>query len=351
MTILFVGGEDLDFTPIGATYNSTGIAISVADGDSNSINFRPAFACCALNPTVSTGDVEPGDVATIVSFIRTQPFNASNLWLTARVTSSSISSFTGTIANPGMINLRDASGVLRLQLQPVNCAVSSPWMLQKVSAAGVTTTLATSGTGLSDSPSIPDKIDWQVNYATAGGAALYINGNQVLTYTGDVTTDGATTLATADFGGLDGPIWAWSEVIIATTDTRMMALASLPPAAAGATSHWTGSDANLKGIAYSNRSGINTATAGAVQQLTTATALPAGAWSVIGSSAPRGPPPSWDRRSTSISASASVAPTTSRPTRRSVAATAASPIPGPSTLRPVSPGRPRTWPAVSSDCR
>ncbi len=131
-------------------------------------------------------------------------------------------------------------------------------------------------------------MDLYINYASGGQVTLYCNGVQVASYTGNVTTNSATTLNQVQYSGSiygNGTTSTyWSEMIVATTSTLSMRLASITPAANGNTDNW-----DTGGVSNINESTLNTATvnasgtSGQLQEYTIGTStLPTGSYSVVG---------------------------------------------------------------------
>jgi hypothetical protein len=109
---------------------------------------------------------------------------------------------------------------------------------------------------------------------------LYVNGVQAATYSGDVTTDGQTSLAQLWLGSGDAT-WGtdYSEVIVSTADTRLMHLDTIKPVANGNTMAWTGSVSNINQATYNDSTTISSATSGQIAEFTVP-ALPAGNWQI-----------------------------------------------------------------------
>lgn len=242
--ILFAGQEDLSFTPIGAAFSTSGTHGLLID--TNAAHFRSGYARYAINVTYNsnTDSMQPNTVFARASFAATTQF-----WWTARVYYSP--SDGGNSISWAWV-LRDSSGVARLRMRAAssNTAVTT-FAIETISAEGVVNQLgANTTTAFSTNPATPDKIDVFLNYATGGTLTIYINGVQIFSVSEDITTDFATSLAMLDLGELQNgsnsrPTNAWSEVIVATQDTRNMSLCTLAPNAAGNTQTWTSSTTNV----------------------------------------------------------------------------------------------------------
>jgi hypothetical protein len=68
---------------------------------------------------------------------------------------------------------------------------------------------------------------------------VWADGVSLLSFSGDVTTDSATTVNGLEIQGIGNTVSYLSEIIVATTDTRAMALWSLTPTASGTTQQFT----------------------------------------------------------------------------------------------------------------
>lgn len=267
MSFLFVGGEDSDFNKLGAC------AVDTA----NAAARRTGKARCSLK--VASGALGDGWQAVFSGA-------ASSFWLTGRGYFTSIPN-VATSSPSHMIALLDAAGVRRLALVlPAGSYVSNYtkyWRLVKIDAAGAMTTLATAGNTLSTDTL--QKVDIYVNYAVAGQVQVYLDGTKIIDYSGDVTTNSATALASAVFGQdhANGSSFAdyWSEIIVSTTDTRSLSLVTLPPAAAGNAFNWTGATSDVNEVTLDEATLITSATAGQIAQTTVATTGLAGTTGIV----------------------------------------------------------------------
>jgi hypothetical protein len=119
----------------------------------------------------------------------------------------------------------------------------------------------------------------------AGSVIVYVNSVLVMTYSGDVTTNSATQLAqvqlaSADCGG-NGADTYWSEVIVATNDTRAMNLWTMNGTTAGNAQAWTGTASNPNQTTNNDATFISSATANQIQEYKTPTlAQPPGTYTV-----------------------------------------------------------------------
>ncbi len=283
-SLLWIGAEDLDFLPINGAYGDleTGdwstifmAAAGVSHNGGVSL-FRPAFARCALCPDIGV-------------WIRSANLGVQgSLWCAGQVLSSSNADGAGT---NDLIRWVDAAGVVRLVIEAQN-PNRETLLLVTVSGTGARTQIASSTSGLSPvNASTPDRIDAKLVYAVAGTFDLWINGTLAMTFAGDVTAgSGLAGINYVDFGkmgtGSGGPynnnfLTGWSECFASTTDSRAISgIVTVPPAGDGATAQWAGTYANVDGLLYVDSTVISTTAAGQLQQLTTATAMPAGSFAV-----------------------------------------------------------------------
>lgn len=250
MTYLFVGNEDHDFSPIGACTVDT--ATTAAR--------RTSYSRCSLKvASAAPTDGWQGALSAV----------SSEFWLTARF--STVSSAYGFV-RPYVISLLDGpTRRLVLTLQTGNLVQQDFWRLDKQNAANAITTLQTSTTMFPGDGSV-NKIDVYVKYAVAGIVRVYIGGALIIDYSGDVTTDGATSLSSFVLGqaSVYGPNYNifWSEVIASTEDTRSMGLISVWPAANGNTFGWTGSYASVDEVTLDDTDVTTSSTANQLAQVT-----------------------------------------------------------------------------------
>lgn len=251
MTILFAGGEEGDLIK-----TSTACIVET----STTIR-RSQYNRCALK--VATASATDGWGAKFAA--------STSFWATARM------KIGGNVFGSGNhgrgFALMDGS-VIRLYVStPASFAgliYNQPICLIKVDAAGNKTQLATSAT-LFPGPDSLSKFDVQVvNYGTSATVRVYLEGVQIISYTGDVTTDGATSLnglrLCAPTANNDW-FW-WSEVIVSTNDTRTLSLATLAPAAAGNAWSWTNSYAAVNEVTLDDTTIASSGTANQIAEAT-----------------------------------------------------------------------------------
>lgn len=239
-TYYFAGGEDHDFTKLG----SCGVNTSNTDAR------RTAYARCGLSVAYSN----PGE-----GWVGTLSSSASAFWFSARAYS---------LASPSsgfeLLAFNDASGVKRLVVD----ISSSGFRLAKYNAAGTLTSLATSAVSLAYTTL--QKLDAYLNYTASGSFQLYLDGTLVLSYTGDMLTDSATSIAAFRLGSQNASTGTiWSEVICSDSDTRSMSLVTLAPSANGNTFNFTsGSVSSINETTLDDGTVITSNTVGQIAQFT-----------------------------------------------------------------------------------
>lgn len=260
MTVVyFAGNEDSAFLING----------SVIPGSSASALFRSAFTrgYLAINSDA-------------LSYVQTSPdFSSSSFWYSGRVAGSSVSGGTASL-----LFFLDG-GIIRLRL--IGTGVLQTFNVQKVNAAGTATTLGSVVLPLLANTLL--KIDIHVVYSTTGSIDIYTTsplGTAILvfSYSGDVTTDSATTLSSARMGFFNGPTAiAWSEIMILDQDTRSCSLQTLQPVANGNTHNFdtgTPAAANVNEFTLNDSTLDGSTTAGQIDQYTIP-ALATGTYSII----------------------------------------------------------------------
>lgn len=253
MGVLFAGGEDICFTPIGAG-NVVGTTTTQR---------RTAFSRCTLGAAASSSANGDG-------------------WYGALSSASSLFWFTGRVYPLGGVNnlagvktLMFRSGsISRLELRCKTLNTGDVG-IYKVSAAGVATLMASASSNFV--ANTLRRIDIQINYSTSGFIRLYYDGALVAdTGTVDVTTDGATSLDGFVLGGFSASPTTipghWSEIIVSTADTRSMSLLTVSPSAAGNSQTFdTNTVGNINEVTNSDSTIISSATANQLAQYTVAT--------------------------------------------------------------------------------
>ena len=266
-TILFFGGEDTDFTITGS--------YQAQSTNGNIRNRSGGYGRGSVGPgsTGSTSD-PPTNYLSVTAFAA-----QTTVWFHAYIGSEN--GYATTSASQ-FVRLLDA-GTARIVLR--GTGTSGQLKISKRSAAGTFTDLVTTAaSAFQAGVTYPAVIDLGIVYGTSGSANLYINGVLAATYTGDVTTDGATTLNQAQLGSFNtnGTVTPFSEVIIGTADTRALSLWTLAPVASGTTQSWLPNTVgNINPVAINDVNLVATATNNALSGWTTPTTPPTGSFSLL----------------------------------------------------------------------
>lgn len=275
-TILWTGAEDLEFSPTGA-----------ATLDQTSGHFRSGWG---------RGDLQSKDSgsnnANATFWTAANIFSQTSFWVSARVYLASTSS---AVTDNRIFALTGPSGEPRLMLTGQNGA-SFPTQIQ-VKTVTTTGTTAQIGSNLSCTigiaPSVPDKLDMQViSYGASGTINIYINGGLCYSFTGNIQTNSIASLNGIQLGSPSGngstDYLAWSEIIVATTDTRSMGLVTMAPSGNGNTQAWSctsGTYASVNAwntVAAGDLQNCNSGTSTQVEEFTWSGTLPTGNYFVNG---------------------------------------------------------------------
>lgn len=219
MSILWCGGEDIDFPNGAAVFVDT----------TNANFFRNTFSRCGIS--CSTG------------WMWSKPFPGGSItsgWLSGHV-GYNHGTGTNNVHYFGLVN--SASG-----------NASGLWVGEGSTSSqlgiytfnGTTFTLlaqTTSSPILNNSTNQSIKIDVQViSYGASGTVNLFFNGAFALTFTGNIAVSGVSNLDTVAFQSHDpagGNIWV-SELIVSSTDTRsLQGLVTMAPNGNGTTQNWS----------------------------------------------------------------------------------------------------------------
>jgi len=269
-TLLYAGGEDIDFIP--APTCGTNCFVMTSAG-----TFRSNWARETYGVRYTSASDPP------TTRFATPVFTASSqIWVHAQVWSTAGGG--ATTANQQLLRLIGADGNPAIILRGTGTA--GQIKISKRDTSGVITDLLTCASAIFPTPNL-DQLDVYVNYAASGEVNVYRNSVSFCDYTGDVTTNGRTQLNAAEFsaaGGSAGNDWVgWSEVVIATTDTRAMNLYTLSPNGNGNATQWTGTNpctAILNATAYNDTSYVTTGSNSQIEECTVRNSLPTGSFNV-----------------------------------------------------------------------
>ena len=275
--LLFSGGEDIDFV-----CNGSGSCAVVAGGNA----YRAVWAREAYTAIGTTVDPPTNRFAT-------PSFSASaTLWVHAQycniygsnATCGLVGANNNTTLNAQAFRVFDSAGNPTLIVRGTGTA--GQLKISSRTSGGTFTDLATCSSAFNVALT---QLDLYVNYGTSGEVTLYSNSAQVCDYTGNVTNgDGSSTLDQVEFSSpyaASGFGGAWSEVIVATTDSRAMARFTANTVANGNTigfsgtnvcsAIWNATTVNNANYGYSGSSSV-------LHECTINGSIPAGTYSVLG---------------------------------------------------------------------
>ena len=222
-TVLAAASEDITAVSNGTT------SISTAAG-----SFDSSFARSSFGLVTSSTSIPPTNRWETLAFSSA----SSDFWFSFQYFLPS----TSTTNNAQWVGFYDGANI-RLGLEGTGNA--SEFRVFKRDTTPTKTTLATSTSALCGANTLC-KLDCHIVYAVSGSVNCYNNGTSVLTYSGDTTTNSATTLNKMYFANLvSASTSRYSEVIVSDSDTRSMRMYTCAPNAAGATQNWTGSASNV----------------------------------------------------------------------------------------------------------
>jgi hypothetical protein len=265
-TLLFAGGEDVDF------YCNSGGTCSV---DTSPGTFRAGWARESYRVAATVSDPPTNRFATAVF----SP--VSTLWVHAQFCNFNPNvCVASTTSGAQMIRIMDSSGNPTLIVR--GTGTNGQVKISSRTAGGTFTDLVTCSSVIGTSL---QQLDVYVNYGTSGEVTLYNNSVQVCDYTGNVTNgDGATTLNQVEFSS-PFALGDWSEVIVATTDTRGMSRFTANTSGNGNTTSFSGTNvcsSIWSATAFNDASYGFSGTNNAVHECTINSAVPAGSYSVQG---------------------------------------------------------------------
>jgi len=224
MSILWCGGEDIDFsTSIVSSWMATG--------------YRSGYS--RLAASLGTAGLLRSPAVT--------PF--TSVWLSFQLglNATSANGRTGGLGKSGtnaMLGIGTGTTATKIAL---------------IKYDGTTRTVLAEESG--SSLAALNKIDIHMeNYGANATVTVYVNGTQVISYTGDVTVLSQTSLDQVYINNAQNGVYV-SEFILADEDTRLMSLVTLAPSAAGDASEWTNGYANIDESTKDDADTIYTSTA------------------------------------------------------------------------------------------
>lgn len=255
-TTYFAGTEDIDFTTTGSvSWNAT------------STLFRSGWTRIG-SVILGVAADPPTNRLTTPTFTA-----ASTLWVHGQFFEATSNA---TTANTQLFRLLDG-GTARLLVRGTGTA--GQVKISTRNAAGTITDLVTSSSGAWAGATITS-FDLFINYAVSGRVTLYIGGTQVADFSGDVTTNSATTLNQLEVGGCSTANGvSWTEVIVSDGDTRGKGLWLMNTSSAGNADQWAGTLSNVNKNTINDATFISSGTNNQIQEYLVGTA-PAGAYAV-----------------------------------------------------------------------
>lgn len=259
-TILYAGGEDVDFVVSGV------VTVTTSGGV-----FRTGYAREALVADISSGDPPTNIIQLPAAFA-----NQSTIWVHFESFNSTGNNNT---VNNQYIGIYGSDGVRRLLVR--GTGTNGQVKITKSDTARTMTDLCTATSGAWPLVALTN-VDIFVNYAVAGQVTMYVNGVQTCNFTGDVTTNSITSVNRVDFasaGATTTNKTNWSEVIVSDSDTRSLNLFTCAPQANGVNMMWIGSFANVNGTTANDATPLSTGSNNQTAEFT-CPALPAGSFTV-----------------------------------------------------------------------
>lgn len=260
-TILFAGGEDVDFT-----------ISPVCDGCSSYTAIAGTY-----RSSWSRGALQIGHIANGLYYWLSKPFTASSdVWGHAQTYSNVPDA---PIANSWFFAFWSPDGTPSIAIRATGTAYQLK--ISTVDESGTATDLVTCPATY---PVVSlSQFDIHVVYGVSGEVTLYNNGVEFCTYSGDVTTNSRTQINQAGLYGMSGNGTWWSEVIVSTTTTLASNLLTLAPNANGNTQDWSGASpctSILNATAINDASYISTPSNNQLEQCKITGTIPAGAYNV-----------------------------------------------------------------------
>ena len=255
MSVLWCGGEDIDFP--------TGGAVVV---DTTASRFRSGYAKCSIHG------------ANVYLQSKAFPAGAvTSCWLSFRAYFNTTPGVNSLAA--GLVNTSTPSSGLW-----VGVSSSSTSKLGLFTYNGTTKTQLAAEAGNSINGSTVQRIDMQlVSYGATANVYVYIDGTLVISVTStDVTIGGLTNLNAVGVQGLQGATTfiGMSEFIVADEDLRgFPGLVTLALTGDGTTTDWTGVYSTINGTTISDANPNYTDTNDLLQEFDV-TNLPAGSFAI-----------------------------------------------------------------------
>lgn len=235
MTIIWCGGEDIDF------YRNS-MVITTTSG-----YYRSDYARCGMagGMAVST------------------PFSAITSGWAHRYTANRSTSATWNLM--GLVKgVEDYRGIY---VRVTNSPANYNFLITKCAGAdgtsSHTTLAATTNAPYVGSGSLDLQVD---NYSSNGTVRLYFRGMLILEYTGDITISGVSDFTCMMIASNASDKDVASECIVADVDTRLMSVKTMHPSQNESSSGWTGSYTDIDETTESLSDTVHTNASGSTYQ-------------------------------------------------------------------------------------
>lgn len=261
-TILFAGGEDIDF-------NQSPLCVDCGFNTGASL-YRGSWSRGALRTKPATSAPR--------NYWLSKPFTAAaSIWTHAQVFNDGAGS---PQSSSWLISVWSPDGTPSIVIRSTGTGFQL--RISKIDESGTLTDLTTCPATFPADGQL-QQFDMFLNYAVSGEVTLYNNGVQFCDYTGDVTTNSRTQVNQIALGAIGSADAYWSEIVVATTDTRAVNLLTLAPNANGNAQQWAGASpctAILNAITFNDTSYVSTSTNNQIEQCKITGTIPAGAYNV-----------------------------------------------------------------------
>lgn len=256
MAILWCGGEDIDF-PNGASLSTITTSSYFRSGYARGYLYNPNGNYIGRSNNFAGGAITSG-------------------WIAARCYANSINAKSYLLL--GLVKDYTTNSGLYIGF---NASTNGKLDLFKYDGTTKTSLASESGVSIGNGKYL---ISMQVtDYGASATVKVYVGNTEIISYSGDVTVTGVTSLSAAAVGAAHNAVGSGaylSEIIVSTTDARNMSLVTLYPNGAGDTLDWTGAYTTVdelacddSDLAYDNTDGN--------QAMYNLSASPAGTFSVL----------------------------------------------------------------------
>jgi hypothetical protein len=263
MSILWCGGEDIDFP------NGTAVLTSTTSG-----YFRSSYARVSLYG--SYGGTSSSLSSAFVGGAVTTAWISAQIGGNTGNNNGSQNSNTARLLGLGNTSLLNGTGIYICNTAAFGLSISK-W-------DGTTQTVLASGSPFMTNGINLFRVDMSItNYGASSVINLYVNGNLYASFSGSSTISGLSNFNSAvvasTISGNTSQAGCASEIIVADEDTRSFSLRTMAPTGAGTTSQWTGLFSALNPTTINDANSNFTNTVAQDQEFTVAT-LPTGVFAV-----------------------------------------------------------------------